>query len=52
MYDDEAGSSLMVYTKFERVSLIDRHTDRQPDRQSDALLAYAQACIFLSSLTL
>ena len=55
VYDDEAGSSLIVYTKFERVSLNDRQTDgqtdRQTDKQTDALLEYAQACIFLSCLT-
>ena len=28
------------------------HTDRQTDRQTDALLAYGQAFIFLSCLTL
>ena len=35
VYDDEAGSSLIVYTKFERVSLNDRQTDRQTDKQTD-----------------
>ena len=28
VYDGEAGSSLIVYTKVERVSLNDRQTDR------------------------
>ena len=28
VYDSEARSSLIVYTKFERVSLNDRQTDR------------------------
>ena len=52
VYDGKAGSSLIVYTKFERVSLNDRQTDGQTDRQIGALLAYAQACIFHSCLTL
>ena len=34
------------------VKMTDRWTDGQTDRQTDALLTYAQACIFLSRLTL
>ena len=52
VYDGEAGWSLIVYTKLERVSLIGRRMDGQTDRQIDALLAYAQAFIFLSCSTL
>ena len=59
VYDREAGSSLIVYTKLEGggggASQNDRQmegrTDRQADRRTDALLTYAQACIFLSCLT-
>ena len=35
VYYGEAGSSLIVNTKFERVILIDRQTDGQTDRQID-----------------
>ena len=54
VYDREAGSSLIVYTKLEGgvVKMTDRWTDGQTDRQTDALLTYAQACIFLSCLIL
>ena len=55
VYDREAGSSLIVYTKLEGgggASQNDRQMDGQTDRQTDALLTYAQACIFLSCLTL
>ena len=56
VYDCEAGSSLIVYTKLEGVwglvKMTDRWTDGQTHRQTDVLLTYAQACIFLSCLTL
>ena len=59
VYDREAGSSLIVYTKLGvggggggLVKMTDRWTDGGTDRQTDALLTYAQACIFLSCLTL
>ena len=54
VYDREAGSSLIVYTKLEgrRASQNDGQMDGRTDRQTDALLTYAQACIFLSCLTL
>ena len=55
VYDREAGSSLIVYTKLEGggvVKMTDGRTDGQTDRQTDALMTYAQACIFLSCLTL
>ena len=47
VYDVEAGPSLLVYTKFERVSQNDRLTDgrmdekteRQTDRQTDRCIA-------------
>ena len=35
VFDGKAGSSLIVYTKFERVGLNDRQTDRQTNRQTD-----------------
>ena len=35
VYHDKAGSLILVYTKFERVSLNDRQTDRWTDRQTD-----------------
>ena len=35
VYDGEAGSSLIMYTKFERNSINDRQTDRQIYRQTD-----------------
>ena len=50
VYDREAGSSLIVYTKLEG-GLVGQ-MDGRMDRQTDALLTYAQACIFLSCLTL
>ena len=56
VYDREAGSSLIVYTKLEGggglVKMTDRWMDGRTDRQTDALLTYAQACIFLSCVTL
>ena len=56
VYDREAGSSLIVYTNLEGggglVKMTDRWTDGRTDRQTDALLTYAQACKFLSCLTL
>ena len=39
VYSGETGSSLIVYTKFERVSLNDRQTDGQTDIQTDRCLA-------------
>ena len=54
VYDREAGSSLMLYKKLEGggASQNDGQMDGRTDRQTDALLKYAQACIFLSCLTL
>ena len=66
VYDREAGSSLIVFTKLKgggggglvkmrdrwTDGQTDRQTDRHKDRQTDALLTFAQACIFLSCLTL
>ena len=53
VYDRKAGSSLIVYTKLEGgASQNDGQMDGRTDRQTDALLTYAQACIFLSCLTL
>ena len=52
----EAGSSLIVYTKLEGGGggggLAKMTDSRRADRQTDALLTYAQACIFLSCSTL
>ena len=39
VYDGGAGSLLIVYTNFERVSLNDRQTDRQTDIQTDRCMA-------------
>ena len=58
VYDREAGSSLIVYTKLkgggasQNDGQMDGRTDRQTDRQTDALLTFSQACIFFSCLTL
>ena len=52
VYDREAGSSFIVYTKLEGGGGLVKMTDRWTDGQTDALLTHAQACIFLSCLTL
>ena len=57
VYDRKAGSSLIVYTKLKGgggglVKMTDRWTDGQTDRQTNASLTFAPACIYLSCLTL
>ena len=53
VYDREAGSLLIVYTKLEGGAIQnDGQINGRTDRQTDALLTYAQASIFLSCLTL
>ena len=56
VYDRKAGSSLIV-SKVKGgggggASQNDGQMDGRTDRQTDALLTFAQACIFLSCLTL
>ena len=53
VYDREAGSLLIVYTKLKGgggASQNDGQMDGRTDRQTHALLTYAQACIFLSCI--
>ena len=48
VYDGGAGSLLIVYTNFERVSLNDRQTDRRTDRQTDIQTDRTMAGIWAS----